>query len=157
MKVPLLWFKSESNPRDVMLPTWSYEWLMLNSTSLWEQALLMVSIRTAKSLLGKLLKLNSLNSSRLSGYCEEFTTYFCSIKHNSDGVFLKVFRVDCCRDYADLEKSCILHITVVSAHCYLSQPPAFLYCSAIFGLNTRWCLQYRIKYCSSLDLCKIVI
>ena len=75
MKVPLLWFKSESDPWDVMLPTWSYEWLMLNSTSLWERALLTVSIRAGKSPLEKLLKLNSLNPSRLSWYCEESTAY----------------------------------------------------------------------------------
>ncbi len=91
MKVPLLWFKSEGDPWDVMLPTRSFEWLMLNSTSLWEWALLMVSIRTGKSPLEKLLKLNSLNPSRLSGYCEDSTTYFWLIKHNSDSVFLKAF------------------------------------------------------------------
>lgn len=89
MKVPLLWFKSESDPWDVMLPTWSYEWLMLNSTSLWERALLRVSISTGKSLLEKLLKLNSLNPSRLSGYREDSTTYFWLIKHNSDSLILK--------------------------------------------------------------------
>ncbi len=91
MKVPLLWFKSERDPWDVMLPTQSFEWLMLNSTSLWERALLMVSIRTGKSPLEKLLKLNSLNPSRLSGCCEESTTYSCLIKHDCDSVFLKAF------------------------------------------------------------------
>lgn len=61
MKVPLLWFKSESDPWDIMLPTWSYEWLMLNSTLLWERTSLTVSIRSGKSPLERLLKLNSLN------------------------------------------------------------------------------------------------
>lgn len=82
--MPLSWFRSESGRWDIILPTWSYEWLMLNSTSLWEHASLTVSIRTGKSPLEKLLKLNSLDLSRLDLYCEEPTTYLWLIKHYSD-------------------------------------------------------------------------
>lgn len=51
----------------------------------------MVSIRTGKSPLEKLLKLNSPSPSRLSRYRAEYTTYFWLIKHNSDSVVFKAF------------------------------------------------------------------